>query len=211
MWHDLALPWRACLEEAWAAYRAGSLPIGAAIVAADGRILARGRNRLFDTQGEGAALYGRRLAHAEINALTALDAAAGPPQSCTLYTTTEPCPQCIGAIRMALLGEVRYASRDAVGGSVALLQATPFMRRRPVRAVGPSNADLEALIIALFVARALELADPARWVIDEWRADVPHGVAVGELLYRDGTLRRLRDDGASVAQVVDCLATAVRR
>jgi len=211
MWDDLALPWCVCLEEAWAAYRAGSLPIGAAIVAAEGRILARGRNRIFETQGEGAALYRRRLAHAEINALIALDAADAPAERCTLYTTTEPCPRCIGAIRMALLGEVRYAARDAVGGSVALLQATPCMRRRLVRAVGPSNADLEALIIALFVARALERADPARWVIDEWRADVPHGVAVGELLHRDGTLRRLQDEGASVAQVVDRLATAVRR
>jgi tRNA(adenine34) deaminase len=35
MWADLPAPWQACLEEAWAAYRAGSVPIGAVVT--DGR------------------------------------------------------------------------------------------------------------------------------------------------------------------------------
>lgn len=33
---DLSPVWRACLEQAWQAFRNGSLPIGAAVVDADG-------------------------------------------------------------------------------------------------------------------------------------------------------------------------------
>ena len=47
MWQSLSQPWRACLEEAWTAYRAGSVPIGAAITDGAGRVVARGRNRIY--------------------------------------------------------------------------------------------------------------------------------------------------------------------
>jgi len=45
-WDRLSLPWQACLEEAWSAYCASTIPIGAVVVDADGRILSRGRNRI---------------------------------------------------------------------------------------------------------------------------------------------------------------------
>ena len=72
-WESLAAPWQCCLEEAWAAYGAGSIPIGAAITDQQGRILARGRNRIFEETAPGKLLCGHRLAHAEMNALIALD------------------------------------------------------------------------------------------------------------------------------------------
>jgi len=50
LWEGLDLPWQACVAEAWAAFCAGSLPIGAVIADAQGAIFARGRNRIF---GEG--------------------------------------------------------------------------------------------------------------------------------------------------------------
>src|SRR4051794_12741046 len=97
LWETLTPPWQACLEEAWAAYYAGSVPIGAVITDTAGQILARGRNRMGEQDAQGNTLYGHRLAHAEVNALLALDHTAVDPAACVLYSTTEPCPLCTGA------------------------------------------------------------------------------------------------------------------
>src|SRR3989304_2547898 len=95
MWDWLSLPWQACFEEAWAAYCTGSVPVGAVVVDAGGVILSRGRNRINDSAGEGSYLHGQTLAHAEINALVALNSGEVDRHNCTLYTTTEPCPLCM--------------------------------------------------------------------------------------------------------------------
>ncbi|MDO8754494.1 MAG: hypothetical protein Q7J80_11410, partial [Anaerolineales bacterium] len=76
MWDPLALPsqknsrivWQAALEMAWEAYCAGTIPIGAVVADADGRIVARGRNRILDTSAPDRQIYNDMLAHAEINA-----------------------------------------------------------------------------------------------------------------------------------------------
>ena len=209
-WNRLTLPWQICLEEAWTAYCAGSLPIGAAITDAAGRVLARGRNRIYESTPDGPTLFGHRLAHAEVNALVALDYRAVDPHTCVLYTTTEPCPLCTGAIRMIGLSAVHYASRDTAAGSIALLEATPFMRRRAIWVVGPSDPDLEAIIVALHTELILDppMARPA-WLMEAWEAVVPRGVALGRRLYATGDLARLRAAGAPAAVVVDHLAAAL--
>jgi tRNA(adenine34) deaminase len=75
LWDDLSEPWRACVQEAWAAYCGGSVPIGAAITDCAGRTIARGRNCMYEADVEGYPLSGNRTAHAEMNALLGL---AGP-------------------------------------------------------------------------------------------------------------------------------------
>ena len=45
MWEALSAAWQAAFEEAWTAYRNGSIPIGAAITRPDGTLLVRDRNR----------------------------------------------------------------------------------------------------------------------------------------------------------------------
>lgn len=122
LWELIAPPWRACLEEAWEAYRAGSIPIGAAVVDAAGAVVARGRNRTREARGPSGLVFGGRLAHAEVNALLALREGAVDPRSATLYATTEPCPLCMGAVAMAnvrtylrakgITGEVRESRRS---------------------------------------------------------------------------------------------------
>jgi tRNA(adenine34) deaminase len=210
LWNRLTLPWQICLEQAWMAYCAGSLPIGAAITDAAGRVLARGRNRIYESTPDGPTLFGHRLAHAEVNALVALDYRAVDPHTCMLYTTTEPCPLCTGAIRMIGLSAVHYASRDTAAGSIALLEATPFMRRRVIRVVGPSDPDLEAIIVALHTELMLDppMAPPA-WLLEAWEAAGPRGVALGRRLYATGDLARLRAGGAPAAVVMDHLAAAL--
>ena len=85
------------LSSAWQAYCAGTVPIGAVVTDASGQILSRGRNRIFEMQGEDSYLYGQTLAHAEINALITLDVGRAERHGCILYTTVEPCPLCMGA------------------------------------------------------------------------------------------------------------------
>jgi tRNA(adenine34) deaminase len=99
LWESLTPPWRACVAEAWTACCAGSLPIGAAITDASGHILSRGRNRTFECAADGSHLHGHRLAHAEMNALLALDHGHVDPRACIVYTTTEPCPPSAGHVR----------------------------------------------------------------------------------------------------------------
>ena len=206
IWESLAPPWQCCLEEAWAAYCAGSLPIGAVVTDVSGRLLSRGRNRIFDTTAHKANLYGHRLAHAEMNALIALDHGNVDPEQCVLYTTTEPCPLCVGAIRMIGVRDVRYASRDSAAGSIELLTATPFMRRKEMRVVGPERADIEAVIVALNVEFKLHTDTAPAWVLDTWEVTVPAGVSLGRVLHKSGELRRMRDTATPIADVVDALA-----
>jgi tRNA(Arg) A34 adenosine deaminase TadA len=199
IWETLAEPWRACLEEAWAARCAGSVPIGAAVTDADGHIVARGRNRSGEARADAACLYGHPLAHAEVNALAALDYRAhDPPHSCVLYATTEPCPLCFGALYMSGVRELRFASRDPYAGSSNLLGTTPYLSRKPVRVRPPSLPDLEEVIVALFAEwHFTGRGDPENVVLAAYRTMLPEAVRLGERLSRDGELLRLRDGGAS--------------
>jgi tRNA(adenine34) deaminase len=208
LWESLAAPWRWCLAEAWTAYCAGSLPIGAAVTDAEGRLLARGRNRIFEPTAADGRLAGHRLAHAEMNALIALDHAAVDPHACVLYTTTEPCPLCIGAARMYRLRQVRYAARDAAAGSADLVEASPFMRRGAIQIAGPERAELESVITAMHVEWVFNAGEPQRaaWVLEAWERTTPQGVALGKSLAASGELRQLRAAGSQTPTVIDTLA-----
>jgi tRNA(adenine34) deaminase len=205
-WEQLEAPWRVCIEEAWTAYRAGSLPIGAAIYDADGELRARGRNRFYESGAPPGLLAGHRLAHAEINALLALDWAVVDSASCVLYTTTEPCPLCVGAVRITRLGAVRFASRDGAAGSAELFGATPFMRRGEVAASGPERPELEAALVALLVEFALGKSDAntPSWC-ERLGQVVPNGLALGRALSASGELRRWAAQAQSAGLVVDSL------
>jgi tRNA(adenine34) deaminase len=112
VWEELSEPWRACVEEAWEAYREGSLPIGAVVTDGHGSVLSLERNRIHECSGPPGAVFGHKLAHAELNALLSLDHREYDPRACVLWTTTEPCPLCVGAARMSEVGGLRYASRE---------------------------------------------------------------------------------------------------
>jgi tRNA(Arg) A34 adenosine deaminase TadA len=186
----------------------GSIPIGAAITDQHGRVVARGRNRIFEKTAPGKLLCGHRLAHAEVNALIALEWPHTDPRTHILYTTTEPCPLCIGAIRVTRLGEVRYAARDSAGGSIALLEATPYMRRGGLRVVGPMAPEFEAIVVALHVEFSLRTDQftQSPWLLETWQTSVPTGVALGRELFLSGRLQQWRTDHSSIAQVMQSLA-----
>jgi len=210
-WESLSTPWRVCLDEAWTAYCAGSIPIGAAVFSPDGTLLGRGRNRINEPPAA-CVVSGSPLAHAEINALLSVDLHNLDPHPLILYTTTEPCPLCMGALYMSRLRTCCYASRDPYGGSANLLGATPYLSRKPVRMVGPQRADLELVVMAAFVESALRTIGPrADAVLDEMGRLLPASVESGRRLAAHGLLRRLYVDGwpaeqawNQIAAFIDC-------
>jgi guanine deaminase len=76
----------------------------AAIVVENGSVLATGTNRVTTTQDP--------TAHAEITAIRAACRERGDFEldGCTLYSTCEPCPMCLGAIYWTRLDRVVYAA-----------------------------------------------------------------------------------------------------
>ena len=190
VWESLSEPWRACVELAWEAYRAGSLPIGAVVADAQGNVLSRGRNRIYERSGEDGNLFGHKLAHAEINALIALDYDRSDP--CVLYTTTEPCPLCVGATRMSDLRELRYAAREPWGGSAAMFETVPYLKRGNVRVVGPEDGRLEEILVAMQIERFLRLKpEVLERFLGTYEAVMPDAVLAGRNLYCSGTLKEM--------------------
>jgi tRNA(adenine34) deaminase len=194
LWERAGPIWRAAIEEAWAAYAAGTVPIGAVLVNANGTIVARGRNRIFDDPVAGQ--IGRsRLAHAEVNALLGLAGSVLDPRGLALYTTAEPCPLCIGAIVMANVREIRYAAREPFAGSIRMLGATPFMRSKEIAVVPPNDADAEGVLVAMGIEFHLRGNGPrVAELVAESLAIRPDAVAVGERLHatdRWAVLRRM--------------------
>jgi tRNA(adenine34) deaminase len=197
LWARLSLQWRACVELAWEAYRAGSLPIGAVVADAEGKVLSRGRNRIHERFGADGHLFGHKLAHAELNALVTLDNDGCDPVQCTLYTTTEPCPLCVGALRMSDVGEVRYAAREPWGGSAAMFETVPYLKRGDVSVEGPEDRFLEDILVALLIERFLGLKPKVLGrFLDTYEAFMPGAVEAGRRLYRSGTLARIGEAGA---------------
>jgi tRNA(adenine34) deaminase len=203
MWERLSDPWRACAILAWESYCAGSLPIGAVVTDADGNALSRGRNRIHERSAEGGALFGHKLAHAELNTLLELDYDRHDPRTCVLWTTTEPCPLCVGALRMADLGEVRYASREPWAGSAAMFETVPYLKNGKVRVIGPEDRRLEAVLVALQVERFLHLQPKVlERFMQPYEAMMPKATFAGRRLHNSGILRTMSREQAPTSEVL---------
>lgn len=105
----------AALRVAEDALAAGELPIGAVVAVGD-EIVARSWTRDVG--------LGRRLAHAEMLALTEADSVLGwRPRTgpVRLATTLEPCVMCLGAAMAMRVDEVHYGLAARADGAVAVL------------------------------------------------------------------------------------------
>lgn len=214
LWETLTEPWWVCLILAWESYVQGSLPIAAVIVNEQGEVVARGRNRLREDRAEPTALHAHPLAHAKVNALLDFPFDKLQASRCTLLTTTEPCPLCVGAVRMSHIGNLIYASRDAWAGCSHLFETEPYIRRKGIRVSSLAGSALETCLIALQtdahlrgIRRAGEANIPEFFKV--WREVVPVGVAAGERLFESGLLFELADAGADVQEAVNVLEKAV--
>jgi tRNA(adenine34) deaminase len=135
------------LEEARAAAAAGDVPVGAVIVADDGKLIGRGRNR--------RELDRDPTAHAEIVALR--DAAHALHQwrvEATMFVTQEPCPMCAGAAVNARIKRLVYGCLNPKAGAVTSLYSivTDARLNHRIEVVGGIRADECAAVLQQFFA-----------------------------------------------------------
>ncbi len=102
---------RLALAEAEEAARQGEVPVGA-VVALEGRVLAVAHNRREQDQDP--------TAHAEVLAIREAARRLGCWRllGASLYVTLEPCPLCAGALWLARISRVVYATEDPKAGAV---------------------------------------------------------------------------------------------
>ena len=137
------------LEQARRAEQHGDVPIGAAIFR-DGELLAAAGNE--------RELRKDPTAHAEVLAIRAAAAALGGWRlpGTILYVTLEPCAMCAGAIVLARIPTVVFATTDpkaGAAGSVIDVLAEPALNHRPVVIAGVRAGESAALLRHFFAAR----------------------------------------------------------
>ena len=128
----------------------GETPVGAAVVAPDGAVLAAGGNRVRELSDPSA--------HAEMLALRAATRAVGSERliGCDLYVTLEPCPMCAGAISLARIRRLYYGAADPKTGGVdhgPRVFAHPTCHHVPEVYGGIAEAECAALLRQFFQAR----------------------------------------------------------
>jgi len=98
------------LKEAWKAYGAEEVPVGAVLVK-NGEIIAKGHNQVEMLQDA--------TAHAEMLCLTAGEAFVENWRlaDTTLYCTLEPCSMCAGAMLLTRISRLVWASPDIRHGA----------------------------------------------------------------------------------------------
>ena len=137
------------LELARAAEGRGEVPVGAVIVL-DGEVLGEGGNRTIGNADP--------TAHAEIVAIRAAAAHQGHWRllDTTLYVTLEPCAMCAGAIVLARIPRVVFATPDpkaGMGGSLENLLQDERLNHRCEVVSGVHADEASKMLRAFFQAR----------------------------------------------------------
>jgi len=125
-------------------------PFGACIVK-DGRVVAAARNTVLRDDA---------TCHAEVNAIrrASKKLRTFDLSGCEIYSTTEPCPMCFGAIHWARIGTVYYGTgiKDAARAGFNELRV--------------SNAQMKALGRSRIVLLPGVLRDECLALFEAWRA-----------------------------------------
>ncbi len=200
MYDSLSKPWQVCAALAWEAYCAGSLAIAAVVADEHGEIVATGRNRIADTKQSYPRVSNHALAHAELNALLTLDETKINPRRCTLYTTTEPCPLCMGAIRMMGIPQAYFAARDPWAGCSIMTESVPYIKAKKMQVHYEGDAKLETLLAALLLESIGEVSFAGAFS-DAWVKTLPDAVRIAQKLFQNKTLRTLKEQKASVNEM----------
>ena len=140
----------AALAEARAAAARGEVPVGAVLVAPDGRVVAQAGNRTRELSDPSA--------HAEMLAIRAACAALGSERlpGHDLYVTLEPCPMCAAVISQARIARLYYGAGDPKSGGVAQgprVFAHPQSHHVPEVYDGIAAEEAAALLRGFFAGR----------------------------------------------------------
>lgn len=108
---DDACVWLTCAL-ALEAVNAGNFGIGAILIDDGGRVIAQGRNEVFNP-------YFRSDRHAEMVVMDDFEDAHPEHKKLdgyTLYTSLEPCPMCLVRLSTSSVNRILFAARDNAGG-----------------------------------------------------------------------------------------------
>jgi tRNA(adenine34) deaminase len=146
---------RSAMVEARAAEAAGEVPVGAVVIAPDGKtILGRGQNRVLRDSDP--------TAHAEIIAMREAGRALSnyrlltPEGGCSLYVTLEPCAMCASAILHARISRLVYAADDPKAGacgSVLEVLNHPQLNHRAAVRTGLLAEECSRMLSNFFLTR----------------------------------------------------------
>lgn len=141
-------PMQQALNLAIRAKSHNDVPIGAVIVR-DGRVIARGENRVQIKQDP--------TLHAEIIAINRACKKLGAKflDDCDIYVTLEPCAMCATAISFARIRHIFFAAPDAKGGGItsnARVYETDRHLWKPAVSQMPEYADASAQMLRDFFA-----------------------------------------------------------
>jgi len=196
-WSALGEPWQIALTQAWQAFVAGNVGVGAVLTDPHGRIVAAGRNRVSDKDAPPGRLRSTFIAHAELDVLGQLT--PDDYRHHTLWTTLEPCPLCSMAIVTSNVGIVTFAARDRLwDGLSRLAEVNEFVASRwPVRRgplSGPVSVFCELLPLLWFLERK-----PNGSVIEKYESQHPRLLALAKSLLGDARFADLKAQPLDVA------------
>lgn len=138
------------LAQAQNAAQRGEVPVGAVLIAPDGRVVAADGNRTRELSDP--------TAHAEILVLRAGCAALGSERlpGYRLWVTLEPCPMCAAAISAARIKTLYFGAEDPRMGGVihgARVFSHPQCHHRPDIYDGMSAPQSRDLLRSFFASR----------------------------------------------------------
>lgn len=130
------------------AFSHDDVPIGAVIVR-DGKIIARGENRVQLNQNP--------TLHAEIVAINRACKKLGQKflDDCDIYVSLEPCAMCATAISLARIKNIYFAARDIKGGGItsnSMIYDTDKHLWKPAVHEMPEYADESGELLRKFFA-----------------------------------------------------------
>jgi tRNA(adenine34) deaminase len=136
--------------EARAAAERGEVPVGAALIAVDGTLLASAGNRTRELADP--------TAHAEILVIRQACRTVGEQRlvGSSLYVTLEPCPMCAAAISLARVRRLYWGASDPKGGGVEhgpRIFSHPTCHHVPELYGGLCESEAAALLVSFFSDR----------------------------------------------------------
>ncbi|KAL1604004.1 Cytosine deaminase [Paraconiothyrium brasiliense] len=133
---------KAAFDEAHKGHAEGGVPIGAALVSADGKVLGSGHNMRI--QKGSATLHPPECVTLTQAEISALENAGRLPASiyhgATMYTTLSPCDMCTGACVMYKV------KRVVIGENKNFLGGEEYLKSKGIEVVVLHNKELQTLM-----------------------------------------------------------------